>query len=559
MSASPAKGSSGPTPTNSGHPPLAARKKAPVSIFNPKKKAPARKPLPANTYTASGQVPVNGARPAPPPPRPLANGANGAQSTAAKDDVPGTFHDYPIFVSKSALMQGLHYHGMRLQSKADDKGGLVVVDPFNDKEFTRPVRLYRRRPQDKPDTAQDVSAAASGDDDKDREMREAKRAERQAEREANQALIAPTGDTGKKPQQKKKPQKKVEDVYYNENNPQWKERSQLRYEEARPWHLEDFDNNNRWVGSYEKPLSHKHVMFEVSLSGFNMIPVEKWYRFIRTDKVKTLSDAQIEKMMEGKHAGPRWFGIAKMAADEAKQMAIAERRAKIEAARKAKAEDDDEPIKNEDEYRADVDEIDFEYNDEFADDDEGHVFGDEHDEEAKDTEVKLRKEQRNANLPDADIKGADEVDWVEEERKEQQKARAERKKEKKIKKQLKRKEERHEYESDDEMNRYWSSSDSEDSEIEREREEEERKKKEEAEKAASANGDRSGASSKGTNTPTGRPEKKSMKRDADLSDLSGNESSRRKKAKLNGVATAPNGARQLSRECSVSWSSVTFH
>jgi transcription initiation factor TFIIF subunit alpha len=543
MSASPAK-----TPNGASAP--VVRKKPAASIFNPKKKAPVRKPLPANTFTAAGQVPVNGTRVAPPPPRP--NGAP-VQARPADEDDPSTYEEFPVTISKSALMRNLHYHGIRLKAPTDDAGKTAIVNPFNENEFTRPVRLYRRRPQDKPETAEQ-SDAASGLDDKEREQREIKKAERQAEREANKALIAPTGESGKK-QQKKKPQKKVEDVFYDENNPRHQARSKLRYEEARPWHLEDFDNKNRWVGTYEEPLARKHVMLEVSNAGFNMVPVEKWYRMVRVDKVKTLDDQQVQKMMEGKHNAPRWLmgrpaaEVAKYAKEEATAVKREQLAARGSGKQKKEEDSDDEPFAKNEEYRADVDEIDFEFNDEFQDDDEGFVFGDANDDDAKDAERRVREEQRTANLPDATVKNADDEDWINEERLEQIAKEEERKRQKKMRKQLKRKEARYEYDSDDEGNEYESSSDS-DSEEEREREEEERKKKEEAAKAAQVNGDKSGASTKGTNTPTGRIEKKPLKREADVSEASGNESSR-KKAKLNGSTPSSSGARQLSRTFTV--------
>ncbi|KAK4570349.1 transcription factor IIF subunit tfg1 [Recurvomyces mirabilis] len=522
------------------------RKKAPVSIFNPKKKPQVKRP--AQAYVGSGQVPVNGARP-----HASAQVTNGAHTAApvAKEDDPSTYSEYPITVSKSALMRGLHYHGFRMQSKLDDKGNLIQIDPFNEREFTRPVRLYRRRPQDKPEAAEQ-SDAASGVDDKEREAREIKRAERQKEREANQALIAPSAETASKKTQKKKPQKKVEDVYWDENNPKNQARSQLRYEEARPWHMEDFDYKNKFSATYEEPLSRKHVMLEVSSIGtFNMVPVEKWYRMARVDRVKAFDDATIIKMMDDKkHPAPRWLqgkdpkeveAIARQMAMSAKMEQLAQHR----SVKKLDAGDDDGPsfIKNE-EYRADVDEIDFEFNDEFQDDDEGFIWGDANDDEAKDTEKRVRDEMRTAGLPDADVKRADEDDWVNEEKNKENANEDERKRQKKMRKQLKRKESRFEYDSDDGGNRYRDSSESEDSEEEREREAEEQKKRE-AEQSGQTNGDKSGDSTKGTDTPTGRLEKKSMKREADASDASGNESSR-KKAKLNGAAGAvSNGARQL--------------
>ncbi|KAK5107204.1 hypothetical protein LTR62_001650 [Meristemomyces frigidus] len=528
-------------PITAKAPPM-PRKKAPVSIFNPKKKPAARKP--ATSAVASGPAPVSGNQPvaAPPPP---ANATSVPATAPKEDEAPFGYRDYPIVITKSALMKGLHYHGFRMMNGTDAKGQQNKVDPSDEKQFTRPVRLYRRRPQDKPEAA-DLSDVASGVDDKDREAREIKRAERQAEREANQALIAPTGESSKR-QIKKKPQKKVEDVYWDENNAKNQAKSKLRYEEARPWHLEDFDSKNRWVGSYQEPLSNKHVMLEVTQAdNFNMVPVEKWYRMTRVDRVKLYDDATVQKMMDPKYRPPRWLLHGK---DESEVAAIAKKHA-IAAKREELAQrgqlprkknvDDDGPSIKQEEYRGDVDEIDFEYNDEFQDDDEGFLWGDANDDEAKDVEKRVRDERRQAGLPDADVKGADQEDWINEEKDQKNAEDDERKRQKKMRKQLKRKESRFEYESDEDGNIYMSSSDSENSEEEREREAEEAKKRE----AETAAGEKSGTSSKGSNTPSAREEKKNMKREADVSDASGNEGSR-KKVRLNGSGSGA-GTSQLS-------------
>ena len=449
----------------------------------------------------------------------------------------------------------MRYNAFRLHGKPGADGKQAEINPYDEKQFTRPIHLYRRYAGDKLEN-NEASDVASGVDDKERELQATRRAERQAEKEANQALIAPTGEAAKNPAKRKKVQKKVEDVYFDENNKRHVARAQLRYEEARPWHLEDFDNKMKFVGSYEQPLAKSNVMFVIGEQGFKMIPVEKWYKMAPVSKVeRTMTSEQIEQNMSQKYAAPRWFMGTQTAGTEARRQVKLEQQ---NLNRKRKAEDDGDDygrttVKRE-EYQADVDEIDFEFNDEFQDDDEGFVFGDPGDDDAKEIEKRIFDEMRQANLPATGVKNEDK-DWDEEEKQEKMAAIEEKRKQKKQRKLLKKKERRIEYESDDsDDNKYESSSDSEDSEEERERLEEERK--EEAKKAALLNGDKSGASSKGTNTPNGRSEKKaipSLKRDAELSELSGNESSRKKAKGSNGRAMSPNGptgARALSRKSS---------
>ena len=466
------------------------------------------------------------------------------------------FTEFPIYVSKDALMQGLHYHVMKLQSRQDKNGNTITVNPFDEQQFIRPVHLHRRNARDKIETAEQ-SDAASGVDDKEREMISIKRAERQAEREANQALIAPTGGDAKKPT-RKKPQKKVEEVYYDENNAQQRQRAQLRYEEARPWHLEDFGSNNVWVGSYEEPLSDTSVMFEIGENGFRMVPVEKWYRFTETNRFKVMDSDAVEKHMvsQAKAKPPKWFLGTQAASEEARKQADLRRKEEQKTQQRAVDEDDMRRRSTREEYRADVDEIDFEFNDEFQDDDEGMMFGDQQEDDAKEIEKRIREEMRTANLAGTGVKDEDK-DWDEEEQEERRKEQEEKRKTKRMRKQLIKKERKNQYESDSDRGEFSETSDSEDSEEERERLEEERKQEE----ARKLNGDKSGASTKGTNTPTGRQEKRdqskslgaSLKRPGspDLSELSGNESSRKKVKSVNGRAVsvnASNGARSLSRE-----------
>ncbi len=457
-----------------------------------------------------------------------------------------TYQEFPIFVSKNVLEQGLHYHAMKLKSKEE-----TIVNPYDPSQFQRPVRLHRRMARDKKETG-DQSDAPLGVDDKERELLSAKRAERQAEREANQALIAPTGGEVKNKSTRKKPQKKVEDVYYDDNNPVHRARAQLRYEEARPWHLEDFEGKNVWRGSYEEPLADRSVMFEIGGGGFRMVPVEKWYTFTQSNRFEVMNSDEVEKHMGQKFKAPRWFMGTQLANDEARKQVSNQARDRQRVKKREDDEEDNVPVKRE-EYQADMDEIDFEFDDEFQDDDEGMIFGDQ-DDDAKEIEKRIREEMRGANIAGSGLKDVDK-DYDEEEAAEKKKEQEKKRKQKRMRKQLIKKERKNEYDSDSDRGEFSESEESEDSDEERERLEEEKK----AEEARKLNGDKSGVSTKGTNTPTGRSEKRdpnrlgvSLKRPGspDLSELSGNESSRKKAKGVNGhaVSSGANGARSLSRK-----------
>ena len=527
------------------NPPAMQRRKQPVSVFAPKKRPPVKRqqgPAGQQRPTPPTQAP-NGAQ-APPQQTGHTNGINTATQPVPEDD--GEWTEYPIYVSRSNDSHNLHYHAMKLQGRVFKNGEYTFPDPYDQSQFTRPLQLHRRLGRDKIVQA-GQREATPGLDDKERELLSIKREERQREREANQAQIAPTGGEAKK-HTRQKPKKKVEDVWYDEQDEAKKKKHQTRYEESRPWHLEDFEHKNVWIGNYEEPPSEESVMFEISGTGFRMVPVEKWYRFTQANRVKTLEGDAIEKEMAKPGFMPRFLAKHHQNTPQARKEAMEKRKAEFRAQQRGGDEEEEKPASKE-EYNADVDEMDYEFNDEFQDDDEGAMFEDQDAEDQKTIDAKMRAEMRNAGLGATGIKDEDK-DYDAEEENQREEEKAEKRMTKRLRKALMKKERKHEYEDDSEHGEFSESSESEDSEDERERLEQERKQEE----ANKANGDKSGASTKGTNTPSGRAEKRdpaklgnSLKRPGspDLSELSGNESTR-KRAKVNG-ASVPNGSRALSR------------
>ncbi|GAB7339533.1 hypothetical protein MBLNU457_6146t1 [Dothideomycetes sp. NU457] len=521
MSASPAGPPSGPSSTTpNGAAAAAPRRKRPQgSLFLAKK--PAKKPALAPTNGISSST-----RPKPAETAPVKTEEDDP------DDDPSTYTSYPLVASTKADLEGLRFHAMRLVSDG-------AINPWDQTQFTHPLRLHRRFPRDKMNQPM---AEEDGVDSKEREKEEIRRAERQAQREADQAQIAPTG----KPEQNKKKQMfkgkgKVEDVYHPQDTDAARKKSRLRYEEGRPWHLEDFDSKNVWVGAYEEPLSESHVMLSLSADGkFRMVPLEKWYRFTATNRYKTLDLDAAEKVMAQKHRPGRWLaekeqGMTVRKRLEAQRMTMHERgRVGMRSEQRPKGEDDD------DGYKADAaddqDELDFEHEDEFQDDDEGKLFGEYDDEETKETERRVRQEMLGANIF-AGTGVKEDKDWDKEDEEEKKKAAEERKRSKGTRKTLVKSERAYEYQSDSD-HPYSEESESENSEEERQKEEE-RKKEEEKLKTDGANKAPSVASTAATNTPSGRTEKHgdpraaSLKRPGSpgLSEASGSESSRKRMKK----------------------------
>jgi transcription initiation factor TFIIF subunit alpha len=443
-------------------------------------------------------------------------------------------------------MKDLRYHIMRLQSKGR-------VDIQDDRQFTPPIRLHRRDPRAPPSGAgaqyEEEDTKEDLEEIKERERIEIAKEERRKVREENQSKIAPTGV-------KKTPafQKKLEQKFRPDNTPEAEKRRLLKYEETLPWHLEDFDNKQTWVGVYESELSESHVMlttaFENGRDVVQMVPLERWYKFAVKGKVKQTTVDQVEEKIVKQEKLPKFLtNIEKMSMKrelDHEKLRTARMWTRSGAGdddegappRRQRLDDDDMPrVKRE----ADADDIDFNMEEDFADDEEGLnglLEGEETD--VKDATERLKRDMLAAAA--FDLRNEDEV-YREEERAREE-AEKQRQLEKSIRKALTKREKNPDYDTD-RSNPYESSSDESDDDSETER----RKAKEEEErKAAEQNGKAdadktaSGSSTKGSNTPSGshRPvdvNKKKRPGSPNLSEASGNESSRKKHKKKHDKAT----------------------
>ncbi|KAH7045275.1 transcription initiation factor IIF subunit alpha [Macrophomina phaseolina] len=525
-------------------------------------------------------------KPAPPgakPPGVASNGTALQQKPAPSSNLyeefkPPTneFKATPVYTTKRALLEGLRHHIIKFQSKHP-------IDPTDQDEFTRPIRLHRR------DAALGKSGAGADDGEeeeneeevKERLRIEALKEERRRNREEVQAQIAPKAKGRTFVDNKKK----IQQVYERNDTPESIKASRLRYEETLPWHLEDFDNKNTWVGAYEAALSDCHVMMvkEQHLNPatgqvterFRMVPIEKWYKFSAKDKAVSMSLDDIEKQEKGGFALSRW--ALHPQGEQAKKSNVPKWMQQMEEQKvqkrlledasmrskglflrsggrgddeevKKRRPDDDDWIKTDAAPDADV--IDYDEKEDFADDEEGvnGLFeGD--DETTKDAEERIKREQLSANF----FANKDETDVWKQEEEEALEAELKKKLEKSLRKKIVKREKNYNYDLDDsDENPYSEDSESEDSEAERQKEEE---RKKEEEKAAAEKGKgkvgettektASGTSTKGSNTPSNRPKtsdplklssSQALKRPGspNLSEASGNESSRKKQRKFGG-------------------------
>lgn len=361
-------------------------------------------------------------------------------------------------------MQGYRHHVARFATQTivdkdnPKKSYPKIVDPRDSESFVRPVRLHRRDPRAPPagggavKSEEQATPGISNTDDKEREQLEIQKAEREAQREADRALIAPAAtSTGHKKLGHN--MKKTEQVWRNDQTDAQKAQSKLRYEEALPWHLEDFDNKNTWVGSYEAALSDTYGMMVHGQDGaFRMMPIEKWYKFTQKSQFKALSIEEAERQFHRKVNEKRWVPESQES-KEAKQLYREEGGKAAKGLLVGKWERGGgksgaaAPItKHED---AEADDLDFQ-EDRFADDEENMLF--EEDDVTKEAEKRIEKDRLQANV--FDLKAEKEYEKQEQlEKKEKEVGKRQRKK---VKKAILKREKKNEYDTDSTDNPYSS-------------------------------------------------------------------------------------------------------
>ncbi|KAL4911875.1 hypothetical protein BDW62DRAFT_38841 [Aspergillus aurantiobrunneus] len=449
-----------------------------------------------------------------------------------------TYVDYPLVISKRQIQEDLKHHIARFASKK-------VVDPRNESQFTRPVRLQRRDPRtrqhemntDKGQAGQRLSSEASNQiDDIEREEMEARKVAREKERADNLAQIAPP--IGSAPKRSNVPKQKTQQVSKTDMTPEEIARSRIKYEEALPWHLEDFDNKNIWVGNYEAALSETHAVFIFENTGkMTMIPVEKWYRFNARNQFKTLTIEEAEKFMAKKIKDPRWFMEKQQEQAQRKELEQFAKQRKVYAGKQGTPAAEG----------LEADEMDFE-EDRFADDEEHDDLFNE-DEDAKAAEKRIKQDQLKANV--FDLK--DEKEYEEEELREKKEKEARRVLGKKVRKALQKREKNYDYSSGSDANPYTDEESSDETDAEKNKEEEQKTEDEKNKKD-------SAASSKGNTTPSGRPKFTDTSKKAaigvsrkrlgspNVSDASGTDTSRKKGKNKHSPSQTPtqSGSRPMS-------------
>lgn len=326
------------------------------------------------------------------------------------DPAPPNVVEYPLMVSKRALMEA-RFHVMRLsRAKAVQGDPVNGIDPTDPEQFSRPVTLQRRDPR-QPAAARVVPEEEEvkpsppppepTTDDKEAERLAQIKADKEAQRAADLAQIAPTIKPNEPPAQKKPQPQKKEKAFTSHRQTKKDydpKTSELRYEEALPWHLEDADGKNVWVGQYVAALSQANVGLVISGEGFKMVPLEKYYKFTSKPHFKAFSIEQAESIMKQNIA----IGPHKMTEEKKEQMKleqeIAATRDFLRGGRATKVKKESNTYRSAPRSeKLDQDDIDMS-GDEFQDDDENHTFEKERDEETKEAKERQRRNHLGANL-----------------------------------------------------------------------------------------------------------------------------------------------------------------
>jgi transcription initiation factor TFIIF subunit alpha len=435
------------------------------------------------------------------------------------------FKDYRVVVSRKDVLQMRHH----LMHMAYDGS----IDIRNSDVFQRPVHLQRRDPRAKPkrQVKDEDELPRDGLTPDARAEYDRKKEQRRKEREENLAQVAPSLNTQKKISNKKRFGQVHESRFTDEE----KRKIQLNYEEKLPWILEDWNGEKAFLAKHQAGPTKTQAAFafDPSTGRYRLIPVEKVFNFQpKKEEAERpeLTYEELELAMKKKHILPDLL-------------------ARQEEARIQKRQREREAILSKGLYTgagkfADAsrggEDGDMDFEDDFADDEEGDIFGDD-DEDKKAADKKIKEDQLQANFLDfKDIREYDQAD-----EKEERERTAVKENFRGVRKALMKRERNYNQGSDSDEDDWTDSAE------ERERLEAEKQKKDE---------DASRVPS-GANTPSGRKEKTGSDRDTkrprlkrpgspNLSDASGTDTSiARKKKKTKHISSAqptPGPSRPLS-------------
>lgn len=311
-----------------------------------------------------------------------------AAATPASTNGDTRYTDYKLISQSTAQAPDgpIKYNILKFHSSTVQKRQSI-----NPRTFTEPVRLTRKNLR--AEAARQAAAAAlaaSGGPTPGAN----------GGSNADAGLIAPHG--GGAQSKKNLFKKKTRQVFI----PLDPAARQLKKEEALPWVLEDYDGHNTWVGNVEAGQSKgQYMLFVFAEDGFRVVPAHRWYKFQKKQQYKTLDFDQAEEEYQKnqkRDSGSRWLmkklNPANPLIKEEDSKPTPPPRRKFRTVdngpRGLFGDDDDEDRKPRRNADGEFEELDFE--EEFADDEDGMMEAND-EEEAKELEEKIKREMRQAN------------------------------------------------------------------------------------------------------------------------------------------------------------------
>ncbi|KAH8547822.1 hypothetical protein BGW37DRAFT_508826 [Umbelopsis sp. PMI_123] len=313
------------------------------------------------------------------PGRPLArhppgmgNGLNGQAGSQAHSLPPLTSQDFPLMSSSKGETQNI----MNFKS----------TKPVKLENFTPPLKLQRKDPHAPPPTPNPEPTAGPSETVNEEPNRGPKTG-------ADTSLIAPMGGATRNKQMLFK--KRTRQIFLAKEDTR-----KLREEEQKPWVLEDFDNQNGFVGTLEGGQKSDYMLFVFAENGFKVVPVDKWYKFNPkiSYQVMSLDEAEEHYKRQQKTESSRWLTARKPKAEdmETEEAAPSQRDRFMtvdSGISGVKSEDEDDAGgKRRDRNDSDIDDIDFE--DVFQDDEEVAAEMEVEDDETKDVKARVKKETK---------------------------------------------------------------------------------------------------------------------------------------------------------------------
>ncbi|SCZ92505.1 BZ3500_MvSof-1268-A1-R1_Chr5-2g07923 [Microbotryum saponariae] len=274
----------------------------------------------------------------------------------------GSYTDFVLRSSAPGSQTGWKYNVMKFAALANKS-----VDPLDESEFVRPLRLNRKDPRTvrrlTDQEREKIKNKSMGLLDQDGNLidqgtvdgvkKEGEAADAETAKEAINPDLVGTGVTGAlAPQQQRQKkhggrfEKKIKRVFVSSE-----ESRRLRREEWQPWVLEDDEGNERWIGRLEGGASERSMAIEqekkrqelenkgqATMAGwrpasegsatggggssyvafvfgpdgdeFQVVPIHRWYKFSQGPKYVTLGNDEAEAEYERQqksHEAERWM------------------------------------------------------------------------------------------------------------------------------------------------------------------------------------------------------------------------------------------------------------